>query len=74
MKDRKQTKKKKKNRKVFKSIKHNPLILEFSLQYFRLVKKRKKKQNKNEIKKELKKGRKRWPRNDSISKTKNLFR
>lgn len=73
MKDRKQTKKKK-NRKVFKSIKHNPLILEFSLQYFRLVKKRKKKQNKNEIKKELKKGRKRWPRNDSISKTKNLFR
>lgn len=73
MKDRKQTKKKK-NRKVFKSIKHNPLILEFSLQYFRLVKKRKKKQNKNEIKKKLKKGRKRWPRNDSISKTKNLFR
>lgn len=50
MKDRKQTKKKK-NRKVFKSIKHNPLILEFSLQYFRLIKKRKKK---NKIKTKLK--------------------
>lgn len=61
-----------KNSKVFESIKHNPLILEFSNfplfpPIFSFGKKRKKKQtkqNKNEIKKKRTKA---LPRNDSIS-------